>query len=250
MQVYYLNRERFTEGDTKKAFAYAKQLIKEDANIDTITFLVYQQNQYYYFLKEMGFSKDELKNHGFTKGRFKFQIHTVKTYEPGYMFAGHGAKEILIAVGVPPKELIKFEDKSNIKACIIAPWQLAENEEFLQIHEAKDLESGKVYPNAFNVDQRVINAIGWLKATSFPNEGYHHPNDKERLHQMANALAHYNVPIDYASVVYFGLHNGLIPSSARLTAEAFVRAQDRKFALRGEANYTYMKQMMEEEHNE
>lgn len=54
----------------------------------------------------------------------------------------------------------------------------------------------------FNVDERVINAIEWLKTTSSPNEGYHHPNDENRLHIMANALAHYKVPLDHDGVEY------------------------------------------------
>lgn len=54
MKVYYLNRERFSKGDTKIAFEFAKKLILENPNLKILTFLVYQQRQYEAFLSEMG----------------------------------------------------------------------------------------------------------------------------------------------------------------------------------------------------
>ena len=46
MKVYYLNRERFSKGDTKIAFEFAKKLILKNPNLKILTFLVYQQRQY------------------------------------------------------------------------------------------------------------------------------------------------------------------------------------------------------------
>lgn len=250
MQVHYLNHERFQEGDTKLATKYAAKLMKEDPALKIVTFLVYSQHQYDSFLGEMNFSAQDYKNHGYALKDGRLQIHTVKTYSPDYLFAGREPSEILIAVGVPPEEMIRFEDKSNIAHCIIVPWTLAENLEFLSIYEAIDIETGKSFPRPSEVDERIINAIGWLKWTSYPNEGYHHSNDAERLHQMANALKKYHVSVDYASTVYGGLHNGLLPSAARKTADAFVRAQARLFAVPKDTNYPHLKQMMEEEHDD
>lgn len=250
MQVHYLNHEHYQKGDTKLATRYAAKLMKEDDALKVITFLVLSQHQYEPFLGEMGFTAKEFKNHGCPYKEGKIQIHTVKTYDPDYLFAGRRPSEILIAVGVPPKELVQYEDKSDIAHCIIAPWTLDENLEFLSIYEAIDIETGKAFPRPSEVDERIINAIGWLKWTSYPNEGYHHPNDAERLHQMANALKKYHVPVDYASTVYSGLHNGLLPSAARKTADAFVRAQARLFAVPKDTNYPHLKQMMEEEHDD
>lgn len=250
MQVHYLNHERFQEGDTRLATRYASRLMEEDGSLKIVTFLVYTQQQYDPFLSEMQFSANEIKNHGCAYKDGKIQIHTVKTYKPSYLFADREPNEILIAVGVPPEELICFEDKSNIAHCIIVPWILEENREFLSIYEAQDIETGECYPKPVDADDRIVNAIGWLKATSFPNEGYHHPNDVGRLHKMANALKRYKVPVDYASVVYCGMNNGLTPSAARKTAEAFVRAQKRLFPVGGNTDYAFLKQMMNETHNE
>lgn len=116
MEVYYLNKERFEKGDTIKGLQFALKLSKDDPNIDTITFLVLQTNQYGPFLGELGVSEKVLKSHLSKCGKYKVQFHTVKTYDPCYVFAGQGAKEILVAVGVPSKYIEKFEDKSNVKS--------------------------------------------------------------------------------------------------------------------------------------
>ena len=251
MQVHYLNHEHFQPGDTKLATQYASKLMREDAALKIVTFLVYTQQQYEPFLSEMGFKANEYKNHGYALKDGKIQIHTVKTYNPDYLFAGHKPSEILIAVGVPPTELLRYEDKSNIAHCIIVPWTLEENRELLSIYEAKDIETGACYPKPADADVRIVNAIGWLKATSYPNEGYHHPLDEDRLHQMANAIKHNKVPFEYASTVYAGLHNGLIPSAARKTAEVFMKAQGRKFVIKyDDYGFPFLKEMMETKHND
>ncbi len=250
MQVHYLNHDHYYKGDTKLATRYAAKLMKEDNALKIVTFLVLSQHQYEPFLGEMGFTQKDFKNHVCPYKDGKIQIHTVKTYNPNYLFVGRKPSEILIAVGVPPKELIKYEDMSDIAHCIIVPWTLDENREFLSIYEAIDIETGKAFTKPADADERIVNAIGWLKWTSYPNEGYHHPNDSMRLHQMANALKKYRVPVDYTSTVYCGMHNGLIPSSARKTADAFVRAQSRLFAVPMDTDYAFLKQMMEEHHDD
>lgn len=115
----------------------------------------------------------------------------------------------------------------------------------MNLHEAINIETNESVATNYNIDERVVNAINWLKATSYPNEGYHHPNDEKRLQEMSNALAHYSVPLDYDSVIYCGMHNGLLPSASRQTANAFVKAQQRKFPVKGEQNYPFYKRMME-----
>lgn len=250
MQVHYLNHDYFQKGDTKLATRYAAQLMKEDNALKVVTFLVLCQQQYDPFLGEMGFTAKDIKAHGCPYKDGRLQIHTVKTYNPDYLLAGREPSEILIAVGVPPEDLIKYEDMSDIGHLIIVPWTLEENREFLSIYEAKDILTGECYPKPTDADVRIVNAIGWLKWTSYPNEGYHHPDDSMRLHQMANALKKYKVSVNYASVVYCGMHNGLIPSAARKTADAFVKAQSRLFAVERNTNYGFLKQMMSEPHDD
>lgn len=251
MKIFYLNRERFEKGDTTAALKFALHLAKQDKDINTISLLVLQQQQYEPFLGEIGFKPIHYKNHEANITGYKIQIHTVKTYNPEYRFQGHPQSEILIAVGVPSRDLIRFEDYSNIKYWIIVPWLLKENKEWLSIFEAEDIETTLPLslPNA--ADERIANAIGWLKKTSYPNEGYHHPSDEDRLHQMANAIKHFKVPFDYASTVYCALHHGLIPSAARKTAEAFLRAQSRAFVIKYNRNdFSFFKDMMKANHDD
>lgn len=250
MDVHYINHEHFQEGDTKMATRFAAKLFHKNKALKVITYLVYTQTQYEPFLGEMGFKPADYKNHVFLLQNGQIQIHSIKTYKPDYLFEGREPSEVLIAVGVPPVELQRYEDKSNIAHCIIVPWLLDENKEFLSIYEAEDIETGARFPKPEETDSRIINAIRWLKSTSYPNEGYHHPNDELRLHQMANALKMYHVPVNYPSIVYGAMHNGLIPSAARKTADAFLRAQRRLFSVEKGTNYPFLKQMMEESHDD
>lgn len=249
MKVYYLNRTQFQKGDTISALRFALNLANKDKDIKTITLLVLQHQQYEWFLGEVGFTSQHFKNHVARVDGRGVQLHTVKTYHPDYVFAGHPQSELLIAVGVPPKHLEQFEDFSNIKYWVIVPWLMQECEEWLSIFEAEDIATGKKVALPEPADDRIANAIDWLKATSYPNEGYHHPLDEERLHQMANAIKKYKVPFSYASTMRCALEHRLIPSAARNTAEAFFRAQGRLFASKYDApNYEFLKEMMDKKH--
>lgn len=232
-QLYYLNHGRFEKGDTTKAFRFATKLMKENKDVDTITFLVYQQNQYEPFLGEMGFSSKQIREHGFIVNGLTVQIHTVKTYRPSLFFSGEKNRELLIAIGVPPKELEQFIDKSRVKYWILVPWTMAGNEQFLQIHQGIDLDSGEQIVMDYEIDPRIKGAIEWLKHTSFPNEGYHHPLDEKRLKSMANAINLFNIPFEHNSLINYCMHNGLLYEAAAKTVEYFEKAQNRIFAIDG-----------------
>lgn len=249
MKVYYLNREQFKRGDTITSLKFALNLAEQDNDVKTITMLVLQHQQYEWFLGEVGFTPQHFKNHAARINGRNVQLHTVKTYHPEYQFMGHPQSELLIAVGVPPKHLEQFEDYSNIKYWVIVPWVLKECSEWLSIYGAEDLETSETVALPTPVDEKIANAIDWLKATSFPNEGYHHPSDEERLHHMANAIKKFKVPFNYASTMRCALEHGLIPSAARKTAETFFRAQTRTFVSKyDKPDYTFLKQMMDTKH--
>lgn len=228
-QLFYLNHSQFEVGDTSLAYQFANFLVRENQDIDTITFLVLQQMQYQPFLGEMGFTRQHIKSHGFAANGIKIQIHTIKTYKPSYVFSSEPNRELLIAVGVPPKELVRFVDKSRVKYWIIVPWLLEENMSFLRIHEAINFETGHQLSMEYIMDRRLIGAIEWLKDTSNPNQGYHHPYDEDRLKSMANAIRHYNIPFEHDALIHYCIHHGMLYDSALKTVEYFEKAKHRRF---------------------
>ena len=52
---------------------------------------------------------------------------------------------------------------------------------WLRAHTATEITSQEVLNPEYPINSTVQKAIDWLKATSFPNEGFHHPLDEDRL---------------------------------------------------------------------
>lgn len=229
-KVYYLDRIKFDNKDTHVAFEKALEILKNDASITTITFLVYQQQHISPFLSSLGLSSQQIKNKGFKAGKYSVQIHTVKTYHPKNVFAGHQASEMLMAVCMPPEHFNKFIDYSNIKYWVIVPWLLEEVLPWLRVHEAENIETGISLTMDTVLDPKVIDAIEWLKSTSFPNEGMNHPNDSDRLKSVSNELRRNNISFDKDSVIHYCINNGILETYARKIADAFARAQTRAFS--------------------
>ena len=65
-----------------QVFTIALNLFKEDSNLEELTFLVYSTAQYDTFLRELNFTKPQLKNHGFVSQNCEVKIRTLKTYNP------------------------------------------------------------------------------------------------------------------------------------------------------------------------
>ena len=244
-KLYYLSHKQFHDGDLKAAFKFAMELCKKDSNIDTITLLVPQVSNYDIITRELKIATKECKSHIIpNSSKIRLQVHTVKTYHPTYQFAGCKNCELLIAIIVNPKDLEKFIDCSRVKYWIIVPWMLSENKSFFEVHEAIDIETGDSVSMNYKLDDRVRNAIEWLKVTSYPNSCFHHPNDITRLKQMSNALSHYKVPLSYDAIVNYCINDGIIYDAAKMIAEHFTKAQRYRFPVRNN-EYLFMKSMME-----
>ena len=77
-KLFYLNHERFQNGDTKKALNFAMSLLKQDTNIDTITLLVYTAQQYAPFIQEdLNIPLKQFQNH-VVPNRLNKRIEMVK----------------------------------------------------------------------------------------------------------------------------------------------------------------------------
>lgn len=151
----------------------------------------------------------------------------------------------MIVIGVPSKNLIPFVDKSRVKYWIIVQWVIEENLSFLNVFEAIDIETNKQFIPQYSLDERVKHAIEWIKSTSYPNEGFIHPNDKDRLKQMANTLKHFHIPFEYDAVVHYCIHHGIAYMSAIQIADHFYKAQKRKFVTLDKTDYKFLKTMLD-----
>lgn len=168
-------------------------------------------------------------------------VETLRNYSPN-------SKHILIPVFVSEKDISKYEDEWNAKVWIIVSHDLNSMKRWLQVHEAESMETGVCMSLDMSLDQRVINGIEWLYATSYPNEGFNHPLDINRLKCMANALAINSVPLDYYSVLHYCLTHKINHNGGRKIAEHFVKAQTRKYKTDGKYPISFMTEMMNETH--
>ena len=236
-KISYLNRQSIGEGDVKRAFDFAVGLA--DCVLTTnITLLVETQMQFP-LLKEVGLNNKHFVNHGVRTQKHNIRIHSVKSYTVNY-----NSKEVLVAIGVSNKSLLKYEDNPYIECMVVVPQSMDEVCDFLRVHEAIDIETGKQIKASYQIDKRIINAVGWLRDVTNVSSDITHPNDRELLHEMANALAHYSVPFDYYSVVYAASQVGLEYKTGRIIAYAFMSAKRRRFPIR-ECEKPYFEAMRE-----
>ena len=169
------------------------------------------------------------------------KVETLNNYSP---YGQH----VLIPIFVTEKEFAKYEDEWDAKVWIIVSHDLSSMEKWLQIHNAESVETGECLSLNMSLDQRVINGIEWLWATSFPNEGFNHPLDLNRLKCMANALAVNTVSLDYYSVLHYCLTHSINHDGGRKIAEHFVKAQTKKYKTDGNYPISFMTEMMNKRH--
>lgn len=222
MKVYFINHGTYNSGDTLNAWKNVVALTKQISSITKVTFLL-NSTQQVTFLEEIGVKNANSASFNLQNNLgLQIQVRTLKTYHPDYLSYGNKPCEILVAICLSPEQLYQFEDKSDVAACVVVPWILNEWDGFFSIYQAEDVETGVKCSSPVSVPDQVQNAITWLKRTSFPNQGYNHPNDLNRLKQISKALKQKKIPMTYESVVYACMHNGYKPSAARKTADYFV----------------------------
>lgn len=242
-EVYYVSQQPYSIDCLKRAVVKALQIKKSDDSVKTIVIMVPTASQFS-LLTEL-FSSTDIKNrcYHFEKENVGIRLETVKTYSVPV-----SSNQILIPLCVNPKDLFQFEDEWCAQYWIIVPWIMSEMESWLKVHSAKDVSNGEIIANDFLLDAKVQNGIEWLKATSFPNEGFNHPLDYNRLKCMANAIAECGLNITYESVLYYCLNHDINHDGGRKIADAFVKAQTRKFKTDGNYPLRFLKEMMDTKH--
>ena len=244
-EIYYVNATQYVDDCLKSAMSKAISIAKTDEDVKQIIIVVPTKNQF--SLLHSVFPEKAVKNNGCqiigTKPGVRFE--TVKTLSP---YSSNRA--ILVPLCLSQKDLIKYEDECGFYYWIVVPWLYSELEPWLKVHSAVDVATNKPIEANYAVDEKIKNAIGWLKATSYPNEGFSHPLDLNRLKSMSNAIAQYGLAPDYDAILYYCLNNGIWPKGGRKIAEYFVKAQSKKFKTDGNYPFKFLVEMMNEKHKE
>ena len=168
-------------------------------------------------------------------------IESLKTYSAS-------CPHILIPILLSEKDLAKYEDDYNALIWVAVPHSISQMENWLKIHSAVNIETGQTIEWTAVIDNRVINGIEWLKATSYPNEGFVHPLDLNRLKCMANALATNQVSVEYNSVLHYCITHEINHKGGRIIADYFVKAQARKYKTDGNYSIVFLTEMMNTKH--
>lgn len=240
-KVFYLNSDIFTSTGLAKAMLKSIKLATEEKLPVVIVVPTTSQLT----LLNKIFPKDSLKNKCFYDSKYNitFHFYTFKTYSASYL-----KQHVFVPICLSEKELVKFEDDWNACYWVIVPSVKNSLCSWLKVNKAQDLATNEIIHNDFCLDEKVQNAIGWLKATSYPNEGFHHPLDLNRLKCMANAVNSCNLSFNYDSVLYYCLNNGINHDGGRKIAEYFTKAAQRKFKTDGNYPLLFLKEMMNESH--
>ncbi len=169
------------------------------------------------------------------------RVETLKNYSPSN-------QHILIPVFISEKEMMKYEDEWNARIWIVVPHNYETIEKWLQVHSAENVKTGQIVEFSNTLDERVVNGIEWLWATSYPNEGFCHPLDLNRLKCMANALASNNIDLDYYSVLHYCFTHKINHDGGRKIADYFVKARVKKFKTDGNYPLSFLTEMMNTKH--
>ena len=244
-EVYYINKQPYSADCLKLAVDKGLNIAQEHSDVTTMVIMVPTTSQF--TLLSCLFSSNVIKNRytHVPQLNLGIRIETVKTYTP-HVSDNH----ILIPLCVSQNDLIKFEDEWNARFWIIVPWLMTEMVSWLKVHSAVDVQTGDTITNDYCLDEKVENGIGWLKATSYPNEGFIHPLDSNRLKCMANAISACGLGVTYDSVLHYCINNGINHDGGRKIADAFVKAQTRKFKTDGNYPLKFLKEMMDEKHKD
>lgn len=243
-KFFYVENVHYSEDDLLKATKYALKLYSNNSEINRIVFLVNTNSQFEFF-KPL-FTSQQIKQGRANIEGFSFYINTIKTYTPNSL-ARDNEKDILISICVSPKDLQKFEDEFGIQYFIHIPWNINESLPWLKSHNAIEIESKIKLTVDRMLDIRVKNAIDWLKATSYPNQGFLHSNDEDRLKSAAKTLNKLNVEIDPEAIIEYCQSNNILYKAAYKMIDYFIKAKSTQFKTSGTYSTFLQKKLNEKE---
>ena len=244
-ETYFVNTKQYDHNCLKSVISKAISIAKADEEVGQIIIVVPTKTQF--GLLESVFSEKVISGRCYhvTGANIGVRFETVKTLSP-YL----SCKAVFVALCLSQKDLIKYEDEWSFRYWIVVPWHYSELESWLKVHSAIDVATNIPIEANYSVDEKIQNAIGWLKATSYPNEGFIHPLDLNRLKSMSNAIAQSGIIADYDAVLHYCLNHGIWHKGGRRIAEYFVNAQTKKFKTDGNYSFKFLVDMMNEKHRD
>lgn len=229
-KCYYVENQQYSKEDLIKSLGYAIHLNNEDSTIEQIIILVYTKNQF--VLLNSIFSEKDLKKGIYKQNGVIFKFETIKTYKPSYS----GKHDIVIVVGVAPSDIKNIENEFSVKYLIYVPWNINECISWLRAHNAEGITTNVVLKPESEINPILIKAIDWLNDTSYPNQGFSHPLDNNRLKSVANALNEMKISIEEESIIAYCHEIGILYNSAYKIIEYFQKAKNSSF--RTDKNYS------------
>ena len=194
-ETCFVNTKQYDQYCLKSVISKAISIAKADEEVGLIIIVVPTKTQF--SLLESIFSEKVISGRCYhvTGTNIGVRFETVRTLSP-YL----SCKAVYVALCLSQKDLIKYEDVCDFRYWIVIPCLYSELESWLKVHSSIDLATHKRIETNYNVDEKIQNAIGWLKATSYPNEGFIHPLDLNRLKCMSNAIAQSGLIAEYDAV--------------------------------------------------
>lgn len=240
-KCFYIENEYYSKENFEKALGFSLKLLKKDSTIGRIVILVQTKNQNE--LIQPLFTKKMVKQGAISLDGIVFKFDTIKTFSPTY----GDKRDIVIVVGISPLEIRKFEDEYIIKYFVYVPWNMEECISWFRAHSATEIVSQKISEPQNPIDKRVEKAIDWLKDTSFPNEGFHHPLDEDRLKSVSNALHEMNISIEAESIIKYCHENGILYEVAYKMIDFFLKAKTTRLRTRNNYKTDFFKERWQED---
>lgn len=159
-KTYYVNAKQYDNYCLKSAISKALSISKTDEEVKQIIIVVSTKNQF--SLLDSVFPEKAITGRCYhvTGSKVGVRFETVKTLSPY-----SSCTAILVPLCLSQKDLIKYEDEFSFRYWIVVPWFYSELEPWLKVHSAIDVATNKPIEANYSLDEKIQNAIGWLKAT-------------------------------------------------------------------------------------
>lgn len=191
---YYFDTYGNDDDAYEKAFQYAVSVIKQNPELNRITFLVPSKNSTGWLDRIYGESTVKKLFNGINYNGVIVKIETIKTYKNNY----GNALEILICCGLNSEEIFKAQDYMQVDTIIAIPWLKENTQSWINTSNAtklnKDLkqEENSTEDNEYPEPSEITKtALQELTNVINKSTGITHHMDNNRAKTYIRALHKY-----------------------------------------------------------